>query len=272
MSGRYSDEALRRLAVEGVAAEIRCFGSGHPDSRVIELDGVIAAVVPAAPDRSVFNSVSYESPVALEAALAELTAAYDDAGVRAWTVWVPDDDHVTAALLAEHGHVLDGNPRAMALELSELGPGPGAELVRVEADAATAAALNDVAYGLEGPAFAAALSEPKDSPIRWFFAADATEARTPICCLGLVAAGDDAVVTAVATAPEHRGLGVAGTLLRQALDEARSDGFATASLQASKLGAGVYERLGFRDLGAISMWERRRPAPEAEPLPGGASG
>jgi GNAT superfamily N-acetyltransferase len=260
MSPRVSDDELRRLAIDGVAAEIRFFGAGHPGSRVLKLNGVLAAVVPAAPDRSVFNSVAYESPAALAAAIDGLAATYERAGVRAWTVWVPDDDHASAALLGEHGHALDANPRAMGLDLADLEPGPGAEIDVLDGDAALAARLNDRAYGYEGPAFAAALSQPTADSLRWYFAASGGE---PIACLALIPAGDDAVVTAVATDPGQRGRGVAGTLLRRALDEARSDWARTSSLQATKLGSGVYARLGFRDLGGIGMWERRSPAPGA---------
>lgn len=42
------------------------------------------------------------------------------------------------------------------------------------------------------------------------------------------------------------------------LAEARSGGLSSASLQASRAGAPLYERIGFRDLGFIEMWEMRR--------------
>jgi hypothetical protein len=48
---------------------------------------VLAAIVPARPDRSVFNSVVFEEPGALLAVCDELDAAYAAAGVQAWTVW-----------------------------------------------------------------------------------------------------------------------------------------------------------------------------------------
>jgi hypothetical protein len=45
---------------------------------------------------------------------------------------------------------------------------------------------------------------------------------------------------------------------RGACAEARAGGSLTASLQATKAGAPIYERLGFRDFGFIEMWELRR--------------
>ena len=41
---------------------------GASDSRLAELDGVVASIVPATPDRSVLNSVVYEGAGHLEAA------------------------------------------------------------------------------------------------------------------------------------------------------------------------------------------------------------
>ena len=65
-------------------------------------------------------------------------------------------------------------------------------------------------------------------------------------------------MTGVATPPEHRGRGIAGWLLRRALGEAREEGMASASLQATRAGAPLYERLGFADFGFVEMWELRR--------------
>ena len=85
-------------------------------ARLLEREGVTAAINPAVPQRSVFNSVVYRDPDALAAVHDELTAAYADAGC-AWTVWVPDRDVATARLLAQGGHMLDAAPRAMGLRL-----------------------------------------------------------------------------------------------------------------------------------------------------------
>jgi hypothetical protein len=46
--------------------------------------------------------------------------------------------------------------------------------------------------------------------------------------------------------------------MRQALLDARERGCTTTSLQATAMGRPVYRRLGYRELGVIEMWERRR--------------
>ena len=42
-----------------------------------------------------------------------------------------------------------------------------------------------------------------------------------------------------------------------ALAQARTRGCVTTSLQASRRGRPLYERMGYRPLGALEMWERR---------------
>ena len=46
--------------------------------------------------------------------------------------------------------------------------------------------------------------------------------------------------------------------MAHALVNAREDGYETTTLQSSKLGQPVYERLGYRDFGAGHLWEKRR--------------
>lgn len=255
MGQALDDKELRRRAIDGLRVEVEAFGSGAPDSRLIERDGLLAAVVPSTPQRSIFNSVFYADPAAPSRGHAELAESYESAGVRAWTVWVPDEDRAAARALAERGHVLDGAPRAMALGLGELSEAPPAP-AGVEPGPigpAAAADLNDRAYGYEGLAFRAALAG--ETAIRWHGAYVDAE---PVGCVGTIEIGDDCCVTGVATPPEWQRRGIAGWLLWRALAEARAQGTATASLQASKAGAPAYERLGFRDFGFVELWERRR--------------
>jgi hypothetical protein len=43
------------------------------------------------------------------------------------------------------------------------------------------------------------------------------------------------------------------------LEQARERGKRASTLIATKLGYPVYEKLGYREVGALEMWERRKP-------------
>jgi GNAT superfamily N-acetyltransferase len=64
----------------------------------------------------------------------------------------------------------------------------------------------------------------------------------------------------VAVVPEARGQGLSGRLLAHALVDAAERGAETTTLVATRLGRPVYERLGFRPIGAFQMWERQATA------------
>jgi GNAT superfamily N-acetyltransferase len=254
--GHLLDEReLRARAMGGVRDQVEAFGSAHSDSVLIRRPGLVAAVVPSSPQRSFFNSVFYSDPATLRAEVGTLAEAYDSHDVDAWTVWVPDEDRDSARMLEARGHVLDASPRAMAMELADLGPElPTPQGVEPEPiDASTCAGLNDRAYGFGPDGFAAGIAG--ETSIRWHGAFAGGE---PLGCVGAIAIGDDCLITGVATPPEHRGRGIASWLVHRALADAREQGMATASLQASRAGASIYERLGFRDLGFLEMWELRR--------------
>jgi GNAT superfamily N-acetyltransferase len=254
--GQVIDEReLRRRAIEGVRDEVEAFGSAASDSFLIRHEGLLASLVPASPRRSLFNSVFYDDPTVLAREVEALTETYHAHGVAAWTVWVPDEDRETARLLAGRGHLMDAAPRAMATELADLPPEPSAPTgIEPGPVASTVAAeLNDRAYGYGEDGFRAGLAG--ETAIRWHGAYLAEE---PVCCVGTIEVGGDCCVTGVATPPEHRGRGIASWLMLRALTAARRDGSISASLQATKAGAPIYERLGFADFGYIEMWELRR--------------
>jgi len=241
--------------LEGLEVEVALFGGCSEETSVIRAPGVVASVSPPTPDRSIFNSVVASGAEALARAADALAAAYASAGVRAWTVWVPDDDRRSAELLAGRGHVLDGAPRSMALELTDLRPIAPPDGVGLAAgDMPTIGAINDRAYGIDGPGWASTMSRQPDLPIDSAVAIAGGEA---VACAAVLDRDDDACVTAVATLPGHRGRGIAGALISSLLASAGERGVATASLQASGAGAPLYERLGFIDVGFIELWERR---------------
>jgi GNAT superfamily N-acetyltransferase len=247
------DRALFQRQYDSLREFCRLLGEAAPESRVVEPEGVVGAVVPAAPERSVVNSVAYSDAAALEQALAELSEAYEAAGVRAWTVWVPYFDTEAAALLERAGHVLDADPEAMVMDLADLeAPRPDDLDLDPAPDVGTVARLNDLAYDFGGAHFERAL---RTAPSLYCYVA--RDGGRPVCCATGHDHEGDFSVTFVATLPEARGRGLAGKLLTLALHDARERGCTTTSLQATKLGEPVYRRLGYRSLGAVQMWERR---------------
>lgn len=226
---------------------------------LFERNGVIATIVPAVPERSLPNSVLYEDEDALAALLEELAEVYHQAGVRAWTVWVPRRHERTRALLEDAGHALDGDPAAMVADLAtvepprEDDPVPDSE-PRLE----DLGRLNDLAYGTVDQ-LARVIGEGEADPAHVYLASEG--GRT---VAGLITADHDGDCSVwwVATAPEARGRGLASGLMRHALAGGRQRGCDISTLQASKLGRPVYEALGYRAFGVFEMWERRRVAAE----------
>lgn len=237
----------------------RMLDGASPGARVVELDGgVQAAITPVRPERSIFNAVVYDDATALEAALPALAAAYDDAGVIAWTVWVRPGDRRAAVALERAGHVLDANPALMAAALDEIDLEPRADVdLDPEPELAVAARLNDASYGIpEERTFAAALAGGvTDAAARLYIA---RHDGRPACTVLARPEDGDCGIYFVATAPDAQGRGLASELLRRALGDARDGGCTTTSLEATKRGEPVYTRMGYRALGNLEMWERRR--------------
>jgi GNAT superfamily N-acetyltransferase len=251
-----ADAALLSRTLASLRASYALTTNGAPESSLVEFDGVIAAIVPATPDRSVLNGVVYERAEALEAALDEVAAAYEAAGVRAWTVWVPESDARAIDALESAGHALDASPRAMAMELDTLGapPGPEPEWSN-EWDMESVGLVNDRAYGDPDGLWASALGGlPEGSAHPYVVRIDGEPASMVI----VHDHGEDCVFWFAATVPEARGRGLVSGLLHRALSDARERGCRTTTTEATAMGRPVYERIGYRDLGALHMYERRR--------------
>jgi GNAT superfamily N-acetyltransferase len=223
-------------------------------TEIHELDGVTAVVVPSCPERSVVNAVCYESRDGLARRLDDLAAIYDAAGIHAWTVWVPAADREAAAILEAAGHVLDASPEAMGLALDSFERPPTSIEWTREGDPAVIGLLNDRAYGYKG-SFERALAGFRGDSGRVYVAQVDGE---PASCCVMLDRGSDCHVTLVATLPEARGKGLAGALMAQALADARERGLSSSTLVATTMGRPVYDRLGYRGLGPVEMWERRR--------------
>lgn len=208
-------------------------------------------LTPESPERSILNCVAYDDPSSLVDAYDELVSVYDEAGVRAWTVWVPPvegEAAVAAAALSARGHVLDGRPEGMALPLD--GADLGGEDVGVPVGWDEMARLNEAAYSYPAGAFSAARAP--DGPGLHILGVPGEAVA------GSLEVDGTATILFVATDPAARGRGHATALMKQLLRGARSRGCDLSVLEASPMGRPVYERMGYRSVGTIEMWERRR--------------
>ncbi|HEX3292632.1 MAG TPA: GNAT family N-acetyltransferase, partial [Solirubrobacterales bacterium] len=217
--------------------------------------GVTAAIVPRSPKRSFFNSVLYEDPESMVGSIDHLARLYAEAGVEAWTVWVPEADAAVAQALGAAGHRLDATPRAMAMPIGDLrAPEPDPELeIREEPDYELVCRINEVAYGFAPGEFPAMRGDL--SALRTYLGSIDGET---VACAGAFTHGGDCEIVFVAVLPEGRGRGVSGRLMARALADAREQGLETTTLQATKLGYPVYAKLGYGDHGELQMWERRK--------------
>jgi GNAT superfamily N-acetyltransferase len=141
----------------------------------------------------------------------------------------------------------------MSAEIADLDLEPRRELELEPAPAwADAARINDACYGQDPlHSFAEAFG---DFDARLYVARVEGEA---VACAGARWHEGDCGIYFVATLGPARGRGLAGELLRTALRDARAAGCETTTLEATALGAPVYERLGYRPLGRLGMWELR---------------
>ena len=222
--------------------------------RLMRRDGVLACVTPAVPERSLPNCVLYEREEDLEASYGDLARTYEEAGVEAWTVWVPEYHERARRLLEEAGHVLDASPAAMIADLAEMeGPRAGDPQPDEHPSYADLGAINDLAYST-GDSFARLMGSASADPANTFITrVDGKLAASVVS----TEHGGDCAIWWVATVPEARGRGLASGLMRRALALGRERGCDVSTLQATKAGRPVYERMGYRSFGVMEMWERR---------------
>ena len=242
------------LVTGGLRHWLRLTASGSPTGRVFERDGVVAAIMPAAPERAVVNSVIYSDGDAFKAAYDEIAGAYGEIGAK-WTVWVPPGDEETASFLESRGHVLDAQPVGMVLELDGVERPPEDALGDWTAtgDIADVGPINDRAYGWGTDSFTRALDGFPPDAANVYVARDDGE---PVACLIMTDHEGNSDLEMVAVVPQARGRGITRILLGHALADAAERGNRTSSLVATKMGFPIYERVGYRAAGSVSMWER----------------
>ena len=238
------DATLRARAYAALDVHTRLLAS-HAGS-LHEEDGWIACVLPDTPDSSILNCVVGEPDVE------RAQTIYAGAGVAKWGVWLDSKDVAAGQRLEDAGLILDSVPVVMGAELDAMDLEHAAQTDPV--DLRTLGAINDRAYGYEDGRLErtlAALPATAVDPHAVY------EDGEPVAVTFTFDVGDDASVGWVATLPRARRRGLASGVIRAALRRAMQRGRSSTTLWASAMGAPVYERLGYRTLGHLHLWERR---------------
>jgi GNAT superfamily N-acetyltransferase len=227
----------------GLVAQVEMFGRTAPQARLIRHGNMIGSVLPTVPQSSIANAAICRDATAAPHELAAMADEFRQAGVQKWGLWTNGG---SAEAEAQAGLTLDSTPAAMFHTLEDLEEVPPTGTP----DLATVGRVNDLAYGFTEPRLAPALAN-LDSTVHTYGIGDHSVA------MAYDHGHDDTVVGFVATRPEDRGRGLAGLVLKRLLLEAKQRGNRSASLQASAKGKGVYERLGFRTIGTLHLYEER---------------
>ena len=203
--------------------------------------------------RRTARSSTRSSIAILAERLADIAARYEDARVNAWTVWTPRSHTATAELLRDAGHHLDAQPRLMAVDGLDRFEAPdldGVEWTR-DPDPEEFARVTDEGFGMGDEGFERAVLGRFDVPGSHQYLArlDGKPATTAM----VIDADGDAGIYAIATVPEARGKGLARNLMLQSLHDARERGCETSTLQATKEGFRIYQRMGYDEMGAAMM-------------------
>jgi ribosomal protein S18 acetylase RimI-like enzyme len=248
------DAQLRRRLWEGFAALQMLLGGNARRGRVIERDGLIATIVPSAPDSPALNAAVAIDPQTAPDAVTELEVLYGDAGVRRWAIWVDGAARdVTSEL------------RARGLGIASASPGMGAVIADLDLDLSTAndrpnatlrtvGRVNDLAYGNIDARLERTLATLEEGTLR-AYKADLNGAPAAVALA--LHHGDDCGISFVATIPQARRHGLATQVMRAALADAVRHNLTTITLQATELGERLYQQLGLRRLGPMELWEHR---------------
>jgi ribosomal protein S18 acetylase RimI-like enzyme len=225
---------------------------GHAGpGRVVERPGLIASIVPTAPDSPTLNAAVALDPDKAPEYLEELRARYEKAKVRRWGVWLDASAGLAAQALSQAGMVVTAASPGMGAEIEVLEAGDETPKL---ADLTTVGQVNDLAYGNYDGRLERTL-KPLPNGILHGYKVE-YQGKPAAVALALHHDGD-AGISFVATIPKARRLGLAKQVMRQALSEAEKHGCTTTTLQATEVGEKLYTALGYRHLCVMQLWERR---------------
>jgi ribosomal protein S18 acetylase RimI-like enzyme len=243
--------ALRARLWDGFARLQTLLGGHAGPGRVLEADGLVASVVPNAPESPTLNAAVALEPDTAAAQLKRLSDRYAQANVRRWGVWLDSSATAAARALTEAGMVVTSASPGMGAAIDEITV--AAEIPRT-ADLATVGQVNDRAYGNYDSRLERTLA-PLPNGLLKAYRADLDGVAAAVAMA--LHHKSDCGVSFVATVPQARRRGLATNVMRQVLAEAREQGLTSTTLQATDIGERLYNNLGYRRLCVMQLWERR---------------
>jgi ribosomal protein S18 acetylase RimI-like enzyme len=247
------DEGALKERLWSGFAQLQLLLGGHAGpGRTLQREGLVASIVPNAPESPTLNAAVALDPDQAPEHLQELAHRYSKARVRRWGIWLDGGASLAAQALNQAG-----------LIVTVASPGMGAAIEDLDAtddkkpqptDLATVGRVNDLAYGNFDGRLERTLT-PLPNGVLKAYRVD-LGGRPASVALALHHDADCGV-SFVATIPKARRRGLATEVMRQALTDAQRSGCTTTTLQATDLGERLYENLGYRRLCLMQLWERR---------------
>jgi ribosomal protein S18 acetylase RimI-like enzyme len=246
------DEGTLKARLWNGFARLQLLLGGHAGpGRTLEREGLVASIVPNAPDSPTLNAAVALDPDKAPEHLNELAHRYRNARVRRWGIWLDGGASLAAQALNQAGLIVTAASPGMGADLNELAthgdrPQP--------TDLATVGRVNDLAYGNFDGRLERTLT-PLPNGVLKGYRVD-LNGRPASVALALHHESDCGV-SFVATIPKARRQGLATQVMRQALQDAAKNGCTTTTLQATEVGEHLYANLGYRRLCVMQLWEQR---------------
>src|SRR5690349_1071539 len=141
-----NDGVLLQRLWDGFGRLQALLGGHAGPGAVIERPGLIASIVPSAPDSPTLNAVVALDPDEAPPHLQEMRARYEDAKVRRWGVWLDSHASLAQQALAQAGMVVPAASPGMGASIEQL-EAAGEDEPVTAADLTTVGRVNDLAYG-----------------------------------------------------------------------------------------------------------------------------
>jgi ribosomal protein S18 acetylase RimI-like enzyme len=247
------DGTLRTRLWAGFARLQTLLGGHAGPGSVIEREGLVASVVPSAPESPTLNAAVALEPERVQHHLDELESRYAEADVRRWGVWIEGSAILAARQLLQAGLMVTAQSPGMGASIGDLRTGAGSDATPT--DLPTVGRVNDLAYGNHDARLERTL-KPLPNDVLHAYKVDLHD--EPAAVAMALHHDEDCGVSFVATIPRARRRGLATRVMWEALEHARDDGCTTTTLHATDVGERLYRALGYRKLCDMQLWERRR--------------